>query len=263
MIQTRLEPLLLSAALTLTLVTALVACSSTGAAEALPSPPALVPLAELPLIPEVVAAPACPKPELVQSPITWNAEREALTLAYRDAHQSSPQGSAEIVPKMVVLHWTGGSSFSGAFYTFDPVRLAGRPKLADAGALNVSAHFLVDQDGTIHQLLPETTMARHVIGLNHLSIGVENVGGAEGVPLTQAQAAANTALVCWLSTQHDLSHLIGHHEYRQMEGSALFDERDPRYRTVKIDPGDAFMAQVRGALEEQGVVLLGGGVPVD
>lgn len=178
-------------------------------------------------------------------------------MAYRGAHQASPQSNAQIVPKVVVLHWTGGSSFGGAFNTFDAVRLSGRPNIARAGALNVSAHFLVDQDGSIHQLLPETTMARHVIGLNHVSIGVENVGGAKGVPLTEAQVAANIDLVCWLSTQHDLSHLIGHHEYRQMEGSPLFDEVDPSYRTVKVDPGDAFMAQVRGALEEKGVVLSG------
>ncbi|MFT5585883.1 MAG: N-acetylmuramoyl-L-alanine amidase [Cognaticolwellia sp.] len=247
----------MSAALTLMLL----ACASPGAGDipavaAVDAPPAATLEALLPAAPPPLPA-HCPKPELVQTPITWNAEREALTLAYRDAHQASPVASAEIVPKMVVLHWTGGRSFSGAFNTFDPVRLAGRPKLAGAGDLNVSAQFLVDQDGTIHQLLPETTMARHVIGLNHVSIGVENVGGAEGVPLTQAQAAANIALVCWLSTQHDLSHLIGHHEYRLMEGSALFDEVDPRYRTAKIDPGDAFMAQVRGALEEKGVVLSG------
>jgi N-acetyl-anhydromuramyl-L-alanine amidase AmpD len=133
------------------------------------------------------------------------------------------------------------------------VRLAGRPNLAGAGALNVSAHFLVDQDGSIHQLLPETTMARHVIGLNHVAIGVENVGGAKGFPLTQAQVVANAALVCWLSTQHPIERLIGHHEYRSLEGTGYFDEQDPTYRTVKVDPGDSFMAQVQAELVDTGV----------
>ncbi len=250
---------MLSVALTLGLPAALWACSGSGghvsAAEPTPAPVSTpLPEADPPAPPP---PPACPKPDLLQTPITWNAEREALTVAYRNAHQATPQTSSEIVPKMVVLHWTAGTRFSGAFNTFDPVTLAGRPKLADAGALNVSAHFLVAQDGTIHQLLPETTMARHVIGLNHVAIGVENVGGAPGMPLTEAQAEANTSLVCWLSTQHDLSHLIGHHEYRQMEGHPLFDEVDPAYRTAKVDPGPAFMAQVRGALAEQGVELSG------
>lgn len=242
----------------------LAACSDSGATStAAPVPPAPsvqappAPPQDPPAPPEDPAPARCPKPTLVPTPITWNAEREALTLAYRNAHQAVPQTSSQIVPKMVVLHWTAGTRLSGAFNTFDPVTLAGRPKLADAGALNVSAHFLVEQDGTIHQLLPETTMARHVIGLNHVAIGVENVGGAPGLPLSEAQARANTALVCWLSTQHDLSHLIGHHEYRQMEGHPLFDEVDPNYRTAKIDPGDAFMTQVREALAEQGVSLSG------
>ena len=250
---------MLSAALSLALLFVSAGCTRPGAAEVPAAPASEVPPAAAVQSPVPVPppSPVCPKPELVQSPITWNAEREALTVAYRGAHQATPQGTAQIAPKMVVLHWTGGSTFSGAFNTFDGVRLSGRPNLAEAGALNVSAHFLVDQDGTIHQLLPVTTMARHVIGLNHIAIGVENVGGAKGVPLTDSQAQANIALVCWLSTQQDLSHLIGHHEYRQMEGSALFDEVDPSYRTAKIDPGDAFMAQVRGALEEKGVVLSG------
>ena len=33
-----------------------------------------------------------------------------------------------------------------------------------------SAQFLVDRDGTIYSLMPETFMARHVIGLNLSSI---------------------------------------------------------------------------------------------
>lgn len=206
---------------------------------------------------ERAAAPMCPKPTIIQTPITWNSERETLTRAYRSAHQAPAPNSApttvQIAPKVVVLHWTAGSSFSGAFNTFDAVRLVGRPKLAGAGALNVSAHFLVDRDGSIHQLLPVTTMARHVIGLNHVAVGVENVGGAKGFPLTEAQVLANADLVCWLSSQHPIELLIGHHEYRELEGTPYFDEVDPSYRTVKVDPGDAFMARVQAELERAGV----------
>ncbi len=37
---------------------------------------------------------------------------------------------------------------------------------------------MVDRDGTRYRLMPETYMARHVIGLNYYSIGIENVGGS-------------------------------------------------------------------------------------
>lgn len=182
---------------------------------------------------------------LTRSPIVWDDEREQLTIAYRAAHQQQAPYTAQIEPQVIVLHWTAGNSFSGAFDTFNPARLAGRAELQDAGALNVSAHFLVEQDGTIHQLLPVTTMARHVIGLNHVSIGIENVGGTDTMPLTDAQVAANVDLIYWLSDAHDITHLIGHHEYRQLEGTPLFDETDDSYRTTKVDPGDVFMRNVR------------------
>ncbi len=182
---------------------------------------------------------------LTQSPIVWDEEREQLTLAYRAAHQQQAPESADIQPQVIVLHWTAGESFSGAFQTFNPARLAGREELQGAGALNVSAHFIVEQDGTIHQLLPVTTMARHVIGLNHVSVGIENVGGTDGMPLTEAQVTANVSLIYWLSDKYDITHLIGHYEYQHLEGTPLFDETDDTYRTAKVDPGDVFMRNVR------------------
>ncbi len=66
--------------------------------------------------------------------------------------------------------------------------------------------------------MPETWMARHCIGLNHVSIGVGNVGDGEKYPLTDAQVEANAALVRYLAGKHDITHLIGHSESRMMEG---------------------------------------------
>ena len=116
--------------------------------------------------------------------------------------------------------------------------------------MNVAAHFLVDRDGTVYQLLEETRVARHCIGLNHLSIGIENVGGGAKYPLTAAQVSANAELVRMLNAKHDITHLIGHHEYRQMESHPYFSEKDPKYRTVKPDPGADFMRKVRAELTD-------------
>jgi len=43
--------------------------------------------------------------------------------------------------------------------------------------------------------MPETWMARHAIGFNHVAIGIENVGDGARWPLTDAQADADAALV--------------------------------------------------------------------
>ena len=116
----------------------------------------------------------------------------------------------------------------------------------------MSAHFLVDRDGATWQLLPATTVARHAIGLNHLSIGVENVGGPEQ-PLTAAQVDANVELVRKLADCYPLEVLIGHSQYRELEGSRWFQESDPHYRTVKSDPGAGFVARVRAGVEDLGL----------
>lgn len=226
----------------------MISCAAAPAApEPAPTPPETVPAAATP-------APEAPKLDVRDTPIPFDDDRKALTLAYLRAHVDPDAASIAIVPQVVVLHWTGGPTFQSAFATFSPSRLAGsRPELADAGALNVSAHFLVDRDGTIHRLMPETVAARHCIGLNHLSIGVENVGGGEEWPLTDAQVAANIALVRDLKSRFSIEVVIGHHEYRALEGTRFFQERDPTYRTGKVDPGDAFMARVRDGVADLGL----------
>ena len=45
-----------------------------------------------------------------------------------------------------------------------------------------------------------------------------------------------------------ITHLIGHMEYQDMEGHPYFQETDPTYRTIKPDPGEDFLGQVRAAV---------------
>ncbi|MEA2091363.1 MAG: peptidoglycan recognition family protein, partial [Campylobacterota bacterium] len=128
-----------------------------------------------------------------------------------------------------------------------------RGDIASAGALNVSAHFLVARDGKITQLMPDNWMARHVIGLNYSTIGIENVGGENNAKedLTQAQVIANIKLVRYLKAKYPrIEYLIGHHEYRDMENNPLWLELDAGYRTVKADPGEKFMKSVRKEVKD-------------
>jgi len=198
------------------------------------------------LVAAFVATPAHADPVIVDKPISWTPERERLTLEYRRAHQDPAAADTAITPRVIVLHHTGGRSWQATWRYFDRTRLeAGREKLHRGGEVNVSAHFLVARDGTIVRLQPETRMARHCIGLNHIAIGIENVGGGPGAPLTSAQVEADAALVRALAMRYPITHLIGHHESRAMEGHPYWRERDPAYRNRKPDPGAAFLSRVR------------------
>ena len=200
----------------------------------------------------LLAAPAAgAEPDIVDRPIAWSGEREALTVAYRRIHQDPAASDSRIEPRVIVLHYTGGSSWKATWRYFDRTRLEqGRAQLRKGGEVNVSAHFLVDRDGTIYRLLPETTMARHCIGLNHLAIGIENVGDGARWPLTAAQVEANAALVRHLAGRHAITHLIGHSESNAMRRHPYWRERDASYKNAKSDPGGAFLARVRARVAD-------------
>jgi N-acetylmuramoyl-L-alanine amidase len=201
--------------------------------------------------PDAAAAPAI---AIVEAPMPWSDERAALTLAYRRLHSDPAAADLEIEPRVIVLHYTAGPTAKSAQHTFAPARLGtSRPELARGGAVNVSAHFLVDRDGTILRLQPETRYARHCIGLNHVAIGVENVGDEARWPLTDAQVAANVALVRDLARRFPITHLLGHHEAAGFAGHPYHVELSPGYTNTKPDPGPRFMARVREAVADLGL----------
>jgi N-acetylmuramoyl-L-alanine amidase len=93
--------------------------------------------------------------------------------------------------------------------------------------------------------MPETYMARHVIGLNLSSIGIENVGGAKK-SLTTEQLKANIELIQYLKNKYKtIEYLIGHYEYTNFEEHPLFLEKDAKYRTIKHDPDINFMNSLK------------------
>jgi N-acetyl-anhydromuramyl-L-alanine amidase AmpD len=96
-------------------------------------------------------------------------------------------------------------------------------------------------------------MARHCIGLNHVAIGVENVGDGDRAPLTDAQVAADAALIRDLAARFPITHVIGHSESNAMRGHPYFVERVRGYRNSKPDPGDAFLRDVRARIADLGL----------
>ena len=189
-------------------------------------------------------------PKIVDKPIIFDETRKQLSLEYLKDRYGLEQSKPTIDPKMIVLHWTVIPSLEESFEAFNPPTLPNwRPDIKNVSGLNVSSQFMVDRDGTIYRLLPETTMARHVIGLNHCAIGIENVGGTEALPLTEAQLKANIELVKYLANKYAIDFVIGHYEYTNFEGHPLWLEKDKGYRTVKTDPGQDFTNKVRQAVK--------------
>ena len=200
--------------------------------------------------------------EIVDRPILYDAERERLTLEYWRRHYGEPE-SSRITPRVVVIHWTAIRGLEASHRAFDRVR-ARRKKLRRQGEVNVSTHFLVGRKGEVWRLLPVDRMARHVIGLNHVAVGVDLVATGEE-QITEAQLAATDALVRDLRSRHPtITHLIGHNEAHLMEPTSLYRELVDGYRNRKPDPGKRFMARLRarvGVLELSGPPRGKGGRP--
>ena len=77
------------------------------------------------------------------------------------------------------------------------------------------AHFIVDTDGTVYQLVRLSLMCRHTTGLNQHAIGVEHVGMSHADVLRNGpQLRASLALTAWLVARYriPLANVIGHNE---------------------------------------------------
>ncbi|HET7274514.1 MAG TPA: peptidoglycan recognition family protein [Longimicrobiaceae bacterium] len=203
------------------------------------------------------------RPAIVDRPISFSDQRVEMTLDYIESHYGLTPQDIEIIPRIIVLHWTAIDDLERSFRAFDHEMLAGRPDLSAAGQVNVSIQFLVGRDGTIYRLMPENWMARHVIGLNYSAIGVENVGGEGGVDnVTDAQIEANIQLVRYLAEKYPtIEYLIGHAEYQAFDDHPLWLEMDPDYRTSKVDPGERFMDAVRSGVADLGLKSLHSSAP--
>lgn len=197
---------------------------------------------------------------IIDTPITFKQTRTDLTKSYIKEHYDLNVSHINIDPKMIVLHWTEDANVTRCFEIFNPELLTQHSQMVkQAGQLNVSAHFLIDKKGHIFRLMPESKMARHIIGLNYHAIGIENVGGVieDGqaqADLTPAQARANIELIAHLKKKFPkIEYLIGHYEYQKFEDHPLWMEKDKSYRTAKDDPNPEFVDDVYAAVKDLGL----------
>jgi hypothetical protein len=184
---------------------------------------------------------AVKEPTIVDRPVVFDSVRLALTREYAKLHYGNDKINIE--PRMVVIHWISSGTLSSAFDEFNRREILGREYLRKQGRVNVAAHLLVDRDGTVYRLMPETLMGRHAIGLNHCAIGVENVGCED---LTDAQLNADAMIVRYLVARFPtIEYLIGHREYGSFRGSRLFVEMVKGYYVEAGDPDRAFLGRLR------------------
>ncbi|MGH2933543.1 MAG: peptidoglycan recognition protein family protein [Gaiellaceae bacterium] len=149
------------------------------------------------------------KPHVVWKPIPYAATRRAEMAAYAKKHYGID--SWVLHPRAIVEHVTASSSFASAFGTF----AADVPDAELHELPGTCAHFVVDRDGTIYQLVALNVMCRHTVGLNWAAIGIEHVGVTDGQVLGDAaQMRSSLALTVWLMWRFHipLANVIGHNE---------------------------------------------------
>jgi beta-N-acetylhexosaminidase len=157
----------------------------------------------------LVSAPP-PQPPIVSKPIPFGAQRKAETAAYAKRHYGTSTWRLT-APHVIVEHYTASESFSSAFSTF----AADAPDAELHELPGVCAHFVIDKDGTIYQLVPLTIMCRHTVGLNYTAIGIEHVGTSDAQILgNPRQLGASLRLTAWLMSRYgiELRNVIGHSE---------------------------------------------------
>jgi beta-N-acetylhexosaminidase len=153
---------------------------------------------------------APPKPKIVWKPIPFSAARKAEMAAYSLRHYGSSSWRLRH-PHVIVEHFTANDSFSATWNTF----AADVPDPELHQLPGTCAHFVVDTDGTIYQLVPLGARCRHTVGLNWTAIGIEHVGTSDASILgNPRQLNASLALTLWLMSRFHISlgDVIGHSE---------------------------------------------------
>ena len=163
------------------------------------------------------------RPPIVWRPIPFGHDRRMEMGAYSRRHYGTWTWRLRN-PHVIVEHYTDGTTFSGAWATFaaNGVHLGELP--------GVCAHFVIDTDGTIYQLVNLHVRCRHAIGMNWTAIGIEHVGTSDQQILSNpAMMRSSLRLTLWLMDRFGIQvrNVIGHAETLM---SPYHHERYPSWR---------------------------------
>ena len=160
-----------------------------------------------------IAAAAGRKPPINPDPISYGDDRKAEMANYSRRHYGAKEWRLRD-PKAIVLHFTASDSYDSVWSTFD----SNAPNLGERPG--VCAHYVIEQNGTIDELVAPSIRCRHTIGLNHVAIGIEMVQSTgrgshwadQQILNRRKQIGAALHLVRWLQARYDIptGEVIGH-----------------------------------------------------
>jgi beta-N-acetylhexosaminidase len=191
----------------------------------------------------IAAALAAAALHVVWKPIPFGPRRKAETARYAKLHYGID--SWVLRPKVIVEHLTANDSFSATWNTF----AADTPDPELGQLPGTCAHFVVDRDGTVYQLVPLNVMCRHTVGLNDVAIGIEHVGVSDAEVLRDpAQMRASLALTRMLMRRFHIAlrNVIGHAE--SLSSPYHHERYAPWRRQTHADWSHADMQRYRALL---------------
>ena len=116
-------------------------------------------------------------------------------------------------PKVIVEHYTVDRRRFQSATTRSPPTC---PTPSCTSCPRTCAHFVVDNDGTIYQLVALTIMCRHTVGLNWTAFGIEQVGSPTREILDRRRQLGAVAARSprWLRCRYGIAvrNVIGHNE---------------------------------------------------
>ncbi|MCB0857934.1 MAG: N-acetylmuramoyl-L-alanine amidase [Solirubrobacterales bacterium] len=114
-------------------------------------------------------------------------------------------------PRQIVEHVAVAGTVAQVIRAFVP----NRPDPEFGETPNVCSHFVISGRGRVVQLVPTGIRCRHVVGLNHVSIGIEHTGFRDGDVLgNRRQLRSSIRLTKWLRCRYRIGirDVIGHAE---------------------------------------------------
>ena len=189
----------------------------------------------------VRAAFKAPKPAITADPISYGNDRKRQMARYSKRHYGKRE-------------WRLAIRTSSSFTSPRPTATAPsgtrstRTRRASGESPGICSHYVIQQDGTIDQLVSPSIRCRHTIGLNQTSIGIEMVQATgrgahwadQQILERRKQVGAALRLVRWLQDRYDIPahEVIGHsmanddRYFKDLEGW-LNDHTDWLKRDVK------------------------------
>lgn len=178
----------------------------------------------------------------------WQQEYKA----YFQRHYHDP--TVKLDPKLICMHYTVMPDAQAIWESFR----RGCNMSAGKGSVwgHVSVHLMIDQDGTVYQLLPFDHRCTGAYGVNHKAISIEMVATTEADLLSRPkQVWASFMVVKDLMKRYNIpaSGVIAHYEVSQGKSVVpdYLDYADPDYpdrypsKYFRSDPGPTYMSWLR------------------